>query len=154
MLIRDPLLAQCNLAYLDSYNVIICKDFKDSQTCGYSLTLDTLISHLDGVAHLVSDRTPHWPHAHNDLRNKKAAGAFWDKVLSLYPNVCKTVQELCKIMVSPHQRGPILGIHPPINAYRCQFKDSENVQCTQLVMTMPTMDKHWVLHKVPKDYNK
>ena len=154
MLIQDPLLAQRNLAYLDPYNVIICEDFKDGQTCGYSLTLDTLISHLDRVAHLVYDRTPRWPHAHNNLRNKKAAGVFQDKILSLYPNFCKTVEELCKITVSPHQRGPILGIHPPINAYCCQFKDSENVQCTQLVMTMPTMDKHWALHKVPKGYNK
>lgn len=139
------------MGYLLPYHVFVCLDLQGGLYCGYALPLDSVVGHINPWT--LSEGRLRNSHCHKDLGGRKGK-IFTEKLAHKYPGACKNREQLRAIDVLPNQRGPILGLRPPVDGYRCLFKGDDGIQCLFVTRTTSSGERHWSSHNAPKNYLK
>lgn len=117
---------QC--AYLEDYDLIVCRHLHNGEYCGYGVPLVELASHCytmpRGLSVNNSTRHPHTVALlkHSGKSNPQIKTVYAD-ILRVFPNVVLTNAELRALRPLAHQCGPIQHIGKPVPGRQCSRCD-------------------------------
>ncbi|KAG2030508.1 hypothetical protein BDR03DRAFT_1017063 [Suillus americanus] len=114
-------------AYLEEYDLIVCRHLEDGMICEYGIPLIELSNHCyttrkaSGTAH-SKHAVPVFQHSGTSLY-KQTIKDYYQKILKVFPNVILTHAELRAVRPLANQCGPIRHIRAPVDGHKCKLCD-------------------------------
>ncbi|KAG2093716.1 uncharacterized protein F5147DRAFT_820858 [Suillus discolor] len=127
---NHDVLQKIQCAYLEDYDLIVCRHLHNGEYCGYGVPLVELASHCFTLLGSLSvNNTTRHPHAvallKHSASNKSNAqiDAIYADIIQVFPNVVLTNAELRALRPLANQRGPIKHIGKPVPGRKCSRCD-------------------------------
>ncbi|KAI6139445.1 hypothetical protein BKA82DRAFT_948849 [Pisolithus tinctorius] len=141
--IRDKDLESINCQFLPDYDIIICMNLHDGQICRLGVPLQRLFAHCHGT----SSMSHKVRFCKKGEKYKQDQLQFIYRILSRYPNIVATNEELRDLRMRGDQFGPIPHLRNPVGGLACTQCDFAtryiNPEATEDVLR-----KHWAIHAI------